>query len=91
LFNGALYGTTSLGGANGKGTVFKVSTSGNESVLYSFAGQPDAASPAASLIHVNGKLYGTTPVGGTINNGTVFEVCSTASNSNRTAQTRMLG
>ncbi len=74
LFNGALYGTTSLGGANGKGTVFKVSTSGNESVLYSFAGQPDAASPAASLIHVNGKLYGTTPVGGTINNGTVFEV-----------------
>src|SRR5580698_8339420 len=36
--NGTLYGTTVSGGANGDGTVFKITTSGTETVLYSFKG-----------------------------------------------------
>ena len=35
--DGYLYGTTYGGGANGTGTVFKLSSSGAESILYSFA------------------------------------------------------
>jgi uncharacterized repeat protein (TIGR03803 family) len=57
--NGALYGTTQLGGtygAYGDGTVFKMSTSGAESVLYRFKNVPDGANPEAGLIDVNGAL-----------------------------------
>jgi uncharacterized repeat protein (TIGR03803 family) len=64
--NGALYGTTSGGGAYtegnyGYGTVFSVDpTSGVETVLHSFAGGSDGEMPEAGLIDVNGTLYGTT-------------------------------
>jgi uncharacterized repeat protein (TIGR03803 family) len=62
---GTLYGTTLGGGASHDGTVFKISTSGDESVLYSFKGYPsDGQAPLAGLIEVNGKLYGTTSEGG---------------------------
>jgi uncharacterized repeat protein (TIGR03803 family) len=33
---GDLYGTTMIGGANGEGTVFKISSAGTETVLHSF-------------------------------------------------------
>lgn len=87
--SGALYGTTESGGKGcpnyygfkvvGCGTVFEVSTSGNESVLYRFKGPPDAMSPHAGLLDVNGTLYGTTSIGGvntcgSTNCGTVFEL-----------------
>lgn len=62
--NGALYGTTANGGANGDGTVFAITTAGTETVLHSFAGKPDGAHPKASLINVSGTLYGTTFYGG---------------------------
>jgi len=73
--NGVLYGTTEEGGGptGGGGTVYEVSTSGNESVIYHFKNQPDGAYPLAGLIALNGELYGTTAGGGTLN-GTVFEV-----------------
>ena len=62
---GNLYGTTETGGASGFGTVFKLSTSGKETVLYNFTGSPDGAAPLASLImDKKGRLYGTTPDGG---------------------------
>jgi uncharacterized repeat protein (TIGR03803 family) len=77
--NGRLYGTTYQGGAacgsGGCGTVFRISTSGNERVMYSFRGPPDGESPLAGLINVNGTLYGTTQVGGS-GRGTVFSVSS---------------
>jgi uncharacterized repeat protein (TIGR03803 family) len=73
--NGTLYGTTQDGGAYcgsyGCGTVFSITTSGKEKVLYSFKG---GEYPTASLINVNGALYGTTPTGGTSDNGTVFKI-----------------
>jgi uncharacterized repeat protein (TIGR03803 family) len=68
---GTLYGITSFGGANGCyynlgcGTIFKVSTSGSEKVIYSFQGGTDGSNPEAGLLNVNGTLYGTTRVGGT--------------------------
>lgn len=71
--NGTLYGTTCVGGAYGYGTVFSVTTTGDENVLHSFSG-PDGACPYAGLIDINGKLYGTTSEGGSSNDGTVFSV-----------------
>jgi uncharacterized repeat protein (TIGR03803 family) len=72
---GVLYGVTSNGGAYGKGTVFSITTSGKERVLYSFGKtNSDGRYPSASLIAVNGKLYGSTQSGGTSNDGTVFSV-----------------
>ena len=78
---GDLYGTTESGGTgticpNGCGTVFKIDASGNETVLYSFAGgTSDGADPKAGLtLDSNGNLYGTTYLGGTEGDGTVFEL-----------------
>jgi uncharacterized repeat protein (TIGR03803 family) len=77
---GNLYGTTHGGGANanGQGTVFKVDTTGHETVLYSFCSQSNCAdgqNPLAGLIQdAAGNLYGTTPTGGSFNGGTVFKV-----------------
>jgi uncharacterized repeat protein (TIGR03803 family) len=73
---GKLYGTTLYGGSGcrsyGCGTVYSISTSGTEKVLYRFGGSPDGAGPHASLVNVNGTLYGTTVRGGTFGMGTVF-------------------
>jgi uncharacterized repeat protein (TIGR03803 family) len=62
---GNLYGTTAYGGAFNFGTVFKVTPTGHERVLYSFTGPPDGATPFAALIRDSaGNLYGTTSAGG---------------------------
>ena len=75
---GNLYGTANLGGAAGNGTVFKLDSNGNETVLYSFAGGSDGANPVAGLVRdAVGNLYGTTNLGGATGNGTVFKVDST--------------
>jgi len=76
---GTLYGTTGGAGsvsscAGGCGTVFKITTEGAETVLYSFAGGSDGNYPSASLIDLGGTLYGTTAYGGASNNGTVFKL-----------------
>lgn len=76
---GNLYGTTMTGGTAGKGTVFKLDTSGKETVLHSFTGSSngDGDSPMAGLwIDKRGNLYGTTPLGGSSGRGTVFRVDS---------------
>ncbi len=71
---GTLYGTTQKGGANSDGTVFKITTSGAETVLYSFKGSGDGENPYAGLLNVNGTLYGTTQKGGASSDGTVFKI-----------------
>ena len=70
---GALYGTTSYGGANDGGTVFKMTGSGTKTTLYSFkvAGS-DGERPSGNLIQFGGVLYGTTAFGGVKDLGTVF-------------------
>ncbi len=62
---GMFYGTTAYGGANGDGTIFSITPSGTETVLYSFKGGPgDGEYPFAGLISVKGTLYGTASQGG---------------------------
>lgn len=75
-FAGNLYGTTFGGGANGLGTVFEVTPSGVETVLYSFTGGVDGLNPQyASLVRdAAGNLYGTTAGGGAHSVGIVFKV-----------------
>ena len=76
--NGNLYGTTSVGGANGSGTVFKVSPAGTLTTLYTFCSQtgcPDGANPYTGLVQAtDGNFYGTTCLGGAKNGGTVFKI-----------------
>ena len=79
---GNLYGTTVYGGNYGWGTVFKVSASGNEIVLYSFTGGNDGMQPIGGLVmDAANNLYGTTNGGGDSNNcyggcGTVFKLAA---------------
>jgi uncharacterized repeat protein (TIGR03803 family) len=75
-YKGAFYGTTyDGGGSNGYGTVFKVTRSGAESVLHSFAGGSDGAKPFGTLLAVGNALYGTTSAnGGSQVQGTVFKI-----------------
>ena len=73
-----LYGTTTLGGAVGAGTVFKLSRTETETILHSFTGGADGIFPQAALIlDKNGNLYGTTEYGGSFDLGTVFELTPT--------------
>jgi len=76
---GTLYGTTVGGGASGYGTVFKLDTTGKETVLYSFTGTGgDGKSPFAGVVRDGqGNLYGTTQAGGVLNYGTVFKLDTT--------------
>ena len=63
---GNLYGTTTIGGTIGYGSVFRVDPSGNLSIFYSFAGPPDGNEPVSGLIRdAAGNLYGATGHGGT--------------------------
>lgn len=76
---GNLYGTTLLGGANGAGTVFRLTKHGKETVLYSFCSQvscADGQDPRGSVIRDGaGNIYGTTSSGGIVSyGGTVFKV-----------------
>jgi uncharacterized repeat protein (TIGR03803 family) len=76
--DGSLYGTAEFGGANGKGTVFKITPSGTLTTLYSFCAVgtcDDGAQPTVGLVQAtNGDLYGTTHGGGAHNKGTVFKI-----------------
>ncbi len=75
---GALFGTTTAGGAAGQGTVYRLKGK-KETVLYSFAGVADGADPQAGLtMNSAGNLYGTTYGGGSAGNGTVFELVAPA-------------
>lgn len=76
--SGYLYGTGSSGGSSGFGVVYKISsTTGQQSVVYSFAGGVDGANPQSGLLFKSGVLYGTTFAGGPAGAGTVFGVTPT--------------
>jgi uncharacterized repeat protein (TIGR03803 family) len=76
--DGDFYGTTSQGGANSSGTVFKITPTGALTTLYSFCSQSgctDGKLPFAGLVSAtDGNFYGTTYQGGTNNSGTVFKI-----------------
>jgi uncharacterized repeat protein (TIGR03803 family) len=69
---GNLYGTTANGGTYTQGTVFKVTPSGTETILYSFDPNAGTEETYAGLVRdTKGNLYGTT-IG--LGCGTVFEL-----------------
>jgi uncharacterized repeat protein (TIGR03803 family) len=72
---GALYGTTTGGGASGNGTVFKIDPIGQTlTTIWSFSSS-DGSYPASSVIvDERGALYGTTLGGGASGKGTVFKL-----------------
>jgi uncharacterized repeat protein (TIGR03803 family) len=74
--DGNFYGTTSLGGTNYDGTVFKMSTNGALTILYSFTGINDGRGPGGELVQgSDGNFYGTTYEGGGTNDaGTLFQI-----------------
>jgi uncharacterized repeat protein (TIGR03803 family) len=83
--DGNFYGPTESGGANGVGTVFKITPGGALTTLYSFCSQSnctDGFDPEAGLVQaasVDGNFYGTTPVGGAncipyAGCGTIFKI-----------------
>ncbi len=76
---GNFYGTTSSCGAHTLGTVWKVSASGKEKVLHSFAGgTTDGEYPLAGVIvDAKGNVYGNTETGGSADVGTVYEISKT--------------
>ncbi len=66
-----IYGMASFGGQNGSGTVFKITTSGEFTVLHTFSpldangNNQDGAYPLRAIVAGNeGTLYGTTRLGG---------------------------
>ena len=73
--DGNFYGTTEHGGTNYAGTVFKISSNGAFTSLYSFTGTNDGANPQAGLVQgSDGNFYGTTEHGGTNSVGSVFKI-----------------
>jgi uncharacterized repeat protein (TIGR03803 family) len=72
---GNIYGTTDYGGTNGFGTVFKLATTGTESLLHSFGGAGDGATPdGAVTIEADGDMIGTTIGGGSTGNGIIWKL-----------------
>lgn len=85
--DGSFYGTTEGGGdasctgryGPGCGTVFRMDSSGNVTILYSFTGQSDGSWPESALIQgPDGSLYGTTAYGGVNDDGVIFKISNLA-------------
>ena len=76
--DGDLYGTTQGGGTHNGGTVFKISTSGALTTLYSFCSQTscaDGKTPESALVLASDdNFYGTTLAGGANTYGTIFKI-----------------
>jgi uncharacterized repeat protein (TIGR03803 family) len=77
---GNLYGTTESGGLFGIGTVWKLSPSGTETVMYNFSGT-DGENPAYGSLTLDktGNLYGVTAYGGASNDGVIFRITTSGS------------
>jgi len=72
--DGNLYGTTSYGGVDGVGSIYRITPDGDLTNLYSFW-QGDVY-PNGLVLASDGNIYGTTKNGGACGEGTIFEVSS---------------
>jgi uncharacterized repeat protein (TIGR03803 family) len=76
-FDGALYGTTELGGSSNNGAIFKLNKNGTGTTVLKSLGlvTSGAEQPHCTLLQsADGLLYGTTAFGGTANFGTIFRI-----------------
>jgi uncharacterized repeat protein (TIGR03803 family) len=75
--DGNFYGATPYGGANGSGTIFKVTRNGELTVLYNFCSQPNCVDGNGSYFGLvqgtDGNFYGTAH-GGANGYGVIFEI-----------------
>jgi uncharacterized repeat protein (TIGR03803 family) len=72
------YRVTSSGGAYNQGEVYKIDKSGDVTVIYSFTGGLDGATPAAGLwLDSQANLYGVTAGGGPQDRGVFFRIAPT--------------
>ncbi len=82
---GNLYGTTCFGGANGSGTVFKLTPSDGAwglAVLHSFTGRYDGGCPTSGVVlDAAGNVYGTAYYGGAHGDGVIYQVTPSGSES----------
>jgi uncharacterized repeat protein (TIGR03803 family) len=76
--DGDFYGISSFGGTNNSGNLFRISSSGQLTVLYNFCSQAlcaDGEAPQALPVEGDdGSLYGTTFLGGANNNGVIYRL-----------------
>jgi uncharacterized repeat protein (TIGR03803 family) len=73
--DGNFYGTTQGGGANGLGTVFRMTQAGVLTTMAEFNGTTTGSNPYAGLaLGADGNFYGTTAFGGAGNVGTIFKM-----------------
>jgi uncharacterized repeat protein (TIGR03803 family) len=87
--DGNLYGTTRRGGANGAGSIFRMTIMGSLTNLYSF---PAATNNSGEVVYdlgsndlaqgTDGNFYGTTRSGGANFTGTIFVISPSGSFSN---------
>jgi uncharacterized repeat protein (TIGR03803 family) len=86
MISGELYGTTSTGGNNNRGIIFKINSEGTHTILYHFgsSGENDGDNPHGGLIANadNTVLYGTTVSGGSSNSGTIYSILPNGSDYN---------
>ena len=83
--DGNFYGTTYQGGANGYGSIYRISPSGDLTNLWSFTNGSDGGNSFACLLPgSDGNFYGTTfgSGSGPGSDGTVFEITPTGSLTN---------
>src|SRR5262249_58195865 len=72
--NGYFYGATEEGGI-GRGTIFRIDSYGNLSILHYFGGAfTDGSGPTGSLVSMGGYFYGTTKAGGFFDKGSLFQM-----------------
>ncbi len=72
--NGRLYGTTTSGGASGRGVVYSIGKTGGYSLIHSFNGS-DGASPRGGLVQAaDSYLYGATSSGGSTGSGVLYRI-----------------
>jgi uncharacterized repeat protein (TIGR03803 family) len=80
--DGALYGTSTAGGAYGQGAFFTLTPTGQVQILYNFCNGPKCSAGAypsavTLMLRPDGHFLGFTALGGTLGGGTVFDVDDT--------------
>jgi uncharacterized repeat protein (TIGR03803 family) len=81
--DGNFYGSTSEGGANGFGTILRITPEGVVATLHSFTGALDGAAPSAALLQApDGQFYGSDAGGGEFTNGYIFSLSPNGSPAN---------
>jgi len=70
--DGNLYGATIWGGQNGNGVIFRLTTGGAYTPLYSFHAPTGVGAYTTPILHTNGEIFGMTERGGAVGKGVIY-------------------